>query len=248
MGVVSTHSAAEVMELCRNKDLTYKVLQEAELPIPRHVCFNLADNNIAEQIATAQWQVNYPMFVKPTGGGNSIGIDEKSVINNAQELRTVLERLVNSYGITHALAESYLPGQEFTVGVMGHQEKYVLPILGFPANFPVRSNAVKKIEAEQRDKFQILYPTDSRYARLQHLALKTFEALGAKGVIRIDMKEDIDGNPYIIDVNGTPSLSAKGSLAFMSEHNGMTFRDLIGSVLKEQPLYQGVVEEDVLIV
>ncbi|HBS93327.1 MAG TPA: D-alanine--D-alanine ligase, partial [Firmicutes bacterium] len=68
----------------------------------------------------AEANVKYPLFVKPAGGGNSVGIDANSVVRTSGELAQRMEVLYDLLGPISLVVEEYLPGREFTVGVIGN--------------------------------------------------------------------------------------------------------------------------------
>jgi len=223
-----THSGIEGMEICRNKDITYQFLGNKGINIPRFVLFSGDDQ---EDILKAERTIGYPMFLKPSGGGNSIGIDENSVVNDRSELISKLNQLRNLTGDQPIIAETYLAGREYTVGIIGNNIPYVMPIVAFPEDFAIRSQAIKKTEYKERERFEILSPTDTIGLKIKDMAMQVFDAIKARDLIRIDLKQDHYGNIYVIDVNGTPSLAAKGSLTFMAEYASIMQKDFIGFLL-----------------
>lgn len=210
MGVACSHSKVDAMELCRHKELTYRVLNEAgvkvpwyrRLPTPEHV------------LAFANLNQKYPLFIKPSGGGNSVGIDDGSVVSAPGELRRRANDIYDLLGPISLIAEEYLPGKEYTVAVMGNEEPVVLPPLTFCHDL-VRSTKVKKAESMDKVALELIQPRDSRYRKLKDLALRAYSALGCADVVRIDFKGDAAGNLNVIDVNGTPSVGRASSLARM---------------------------------
>ena len=58
-------------------------------------------------------QLNFPLFVKPAKAGDSLGVDEKSLVNNEKELLSKAESIIDEYG--PLLVEEYIDGREFTV-------------------------------------------------------------------------------------------------------------------------------------
>ena len=234
--IPSTHSSVESMEICRNKDLTYTKLLEKGLPIPKYLEF---DTQFLKNIGSLKKQVSqigYPVFVKPAGGGNSIGISPDSVVYTFQQLKEQVMRLHQELGPTGLVIEQFLEGQEYTIGIIGNRTKYILPIVGFPRNMGIRDCAIKKIEYLLRDQFEIIDERDSRFNTLLELGITTFEAVQANDVLRIDLKEDGRGNIFVIDVNGTPALSSTGSLNFMASKLGLEHKQLIQLVLYESML------------
>lgn len=210
MGVPCSHSPAQAMELCRHKELTYQALCRAGVRVPWHRV--LPDPKQA--LAFARTNCKYPLFVKPSGGGNSVGIDDASVVAGPLELRRREEEIYDLLGPISLVVEEYLPGKEFTVGVMGNVDPVVLPPVTFCHNW-VRTTKVKKAESMDKVAIELIQPGDTGYRPLKELALRAYAALGCADVVRIDFKADAAGNLYVIDVNGTPSVGRASSLARM---------------------------------
>jgi D-alanine-D-alanine ligase len=226
MGIPSSHSSAEAMELCRHKEMTYQVLSRAGVSIPWYR--SLPTPALARVFAEAN--VKYPLFVKPAGGGNSVGIDANSVVRTSGELAQRMEVLYDLLGPISLVVEEYLPGREFTVGVIGNGKPVVLPPVAF-AHDLVRSTEVKKAESRNEIALEIIPPQDPQYLRLRDLAIKTYASLGCADVVRIDIKATASGNLYVIDVNGTPSLGRAGSLARMTAAVNMDYVGFINLLL-----------------
>ncbi len=224
-GIPSTHSSPEAMQICRHKQLTSARLHSFGLPAPVFQVVTPRGFNPDE----LSQDLTYPLFVKPAGGGASLGIDENSVVHNAQELVSKLEELFLLLEDLPVLVEAYLPGREYTLGVIGNAPQYVLPPIIFSSDTKVRSLAKKREPGEHP--WDFLKVSDFRWQRLTGLARAAFDAVQASDVIRIDFKEDSLGNPYIIDINGTPSLGARASLAFMAQELDISYIGLTGFVL-----------------
>jgi len=227
-------SGIESMEICRNKDLTYIKLKEKNVLIPDYFVFDthLRFNKI--KLLSQIEKIGFPLMIKPAGGGDSIGITPKSVVHNLQELKNRFLCLKKELGPEKLIIEKYLPGREYTVGVLGSKaKKYILPIIAFPKDYGIRYTSTKNKEYKMRDKFEIIYRDDERFKKLAQIAVNTFDAVGASDVIRIDFMEDESGNTYVIDVNGTPALSLTGSLTFMASKVGLTHSQLIKLIFYE---------------
>ena len=238
--IPSTHSSYESMEICRNKDLTYAKLREKGVPIPEYLVFDSHFLGNMEMLSTGALAICYPLMVKPAGGGNSIGISNKSVVYNFSELKQQVAELTDSLGPGTFIIEKYLGGQEYTIGILGNQTKYILPIIGFPKDFGVRDIALKKTENQLRHKFELINEYDKRFDGILEIGVNTFDAVQARDIIRIDLKEDCFGNIYVIDVNGTPALSKNGSLNYMAQQAGISHSQLISAVIYESQVRYGL--------
>ncbi|MFY9604500.1 MAG: hypothetical protein WBJ39_03070 [bacterium] len=230
-GVPATHTSVAGMEVCRNKDETYQALAANNIRVPAHFTIRPEAGSIDQQLKAIEEMMQFPLFVKPCGGGNSIGISEKSIVNNPRELEEQVYFLLEDLGDLPILVETYLPGQEYTIGIIGNEEKTVLPILAFPRDEKVRSFQVKKTSFTRRHEQEIITAEDPRYWRLYKLAVDTFAAVGAQDILRIDVREDSYGTPMVIDVNGTPTLTESSSLPYMAAQAGFSYSELINHIL-----------------
>ncbi len=228
-GVPTTHSGAATMEICRHKEETYRRLAETGIRTPAHFVLRPEAAPLERQLLAIREMMHFPLFVKPAGGGNSIGITQQSVVYQEAELETRVREVVQELGEHPVLVETYLPGPEYTVGVVGNQGPMVLPVLGFPPDTGVRTFQVKKHTNLQE--LEVLQQRDPRFWKLYKIAVDTFAAVGARDLLRIDLKEDAHGNPLVIDVNGTPTLTATASLPYMAQQRGLAYDDLMELLL-----------------
>lgn len=234
-GIPASHSPADVMDICRHKNLTYESLAKAGLPVTRHVLLDPAKNCITSHLDKEVSLLGFPLFVKPNGGGNSIGIDSRSLVCDRQQLENKILHLRQTLGDLPILIEEYLPGQEYTVAALGEEPYYILPPLAFLTR-KIRNTAIKKSFNEAN----IIFAEDERYSYLSYIAGQVFCHLGAKTALRIDMRANAAGNLCIIDVNGTPSLSPTSSLTTMARSLGLSYRQLIQFILYQSLLNVGV--------
>lgn len=230
LGVPCTHSGAVTMEVCRHKEETYRRLAETGIRAPAHFILRPEAAPLERQLLAIREMMHFPLFVKPAGGGNSIGITAQSVVHGESELESRVREVLQQLGEHPVLVETYLPGQEYTVGLVGNQEPVVLPVLGFPQGTGVRTFRVKK--HTRLEDLEVLQQRDPRFWKLYKIAVDTFAAVGARDLLRIDLKEDAHGNPLVIDVNGTPTLTDTASLPYMARHRGLAYDDLMALLLE----------------
>lgn len=235
-----THSNFEGMENCRNKDITYAKLLERGIPIPQYLVFETHFQKNIDSLEKRVLEIGYPVIIKPAGGGNSIGISQKSVVNNFSQLKEQVNELIKELGHNTLIIEKFLQGPEYTLGIIGNRVKYILPAICFPKGWGVRDANTKKVEHKLRNSMEIIPVDNPLLNELVEVGVKTFEAVGASDVLRIDLKEDDEGNIYVIDVNGTPSLSKTGSMNYMASKIGVEHRQLVQMILYESMLKFGL--------
>lgn len=242
-GIPSTHSSPEAMMLCRNKDCTYHMLSAFGINVPSFSVIRPDDSvKLIERVAEIEEHVAYPLFVKPVGGGSSICIDKHSIVRDRRELLERVRMVQLMLESQPVLVETYLPGREYTVGVLGNGQKYVLPVIGFSPDTGVRSAVDKGAYRRVIPEVELLTDGDPVGMSLMSLGAKTFEVLGVRDIIRVDVKEDAHGVCHVIDVNGTPSLAPSGSIIIMAEAAGIEYKELVALVL-----YAAVHRENIII-
>ena len=84
-------------------------------------------------VEKALQELSFPLFVKPEGYGDSLGIDHLSLVHTPEALRFKASRVIDDYD--DALIEKYIPGREFTVLVVGNPDDCRSPIVYRPLEF-----------------------------------------------------------------------------------------------------------------
>jgi D-alanine-D-alanine ligase len=169
--------------------------------------------------------------------GSSKGVVGSSVVHDEHELRGLVRQIVTRYD-QPALVEAYLPGREFTVGLLGEKRPRVLPTMEIvftdqSVSHPVYSYGHKK-ETEQGVRFEVPARVDDALGReISRVARRAFEALGCRDVARIDLRLDAHGRAQFMECNPLPGLSPGFSdLCVVAEAAGLRYHELIGTILE----------------
>jgi D-alanine-D-alanine ligase len=187
----------------------------------------------------------FPLFIKPVQEGSSKGITEKNLVRSRDELVEQTRFLLETY-MQPVIVESYLPGAEFTCGVLGNgSTARVLPIVAMNfASLPAGSAPIYGFEAkwlwDSPDRpleiFQCPAPIDSRLrAAIEDVVLKAYRVLGCRDWSRIDVRLDADGVPNIVEVNPLPGIlpnpEDNSCLPKAARAGGLSYDELIQSAL-----------------
>lgn len=180
--------------------------------------------------------MSYPVFAKLAAEGSSMGITPSSRCDDEVSLVRELKRL--SPYKRPVLVEEYLPGGEFTVGILGNED---------PKIFPVMEICFDSVPKEHGSIYSRQFKTqwlDERYYRcpapiskdfenlLVDTALRTYRALGCRDFARVDMRLDRRGIPNVMEINPLPGLSPEASdFPRMAAAAGWTYAEFIGGVL-----------------
>ena len=177
------------------------------------------------------YHLRYPLFAKPIGEGTGKGVTAASRIETPDQLDAVCTGLLK----THAqpvLVEEYLPGREFTTGIVGTG----------PGAEAVGTMEVILLDAADAHAYTYL---NKEYCRVRYelasgaeaegcarIALQAWRALGARDAGRVDIRFDAYGKPSFIEVNPLAGLHPEHSdLPIICTMVGVTFQQLIGKIL-----------------
>ncbi|MFO7741831.1 MAG: hypothetical protein R6X31_05895 [Anaerolineae bacterium] len=230
-----------------DKAMTKRIWRDAGLPTPPFQVFGRDDEGLDSS------QLAFPLFVKPVHEGTGMGINGQSVVYDEMELRQQVRWVIQTYR-QPALVEGYLPGREFTVGLIGNVRLpdeslrsdlynefgfHLFPVLEIDAAVGAGQglyNAASK-SYDPGEEGAPLYlcpadiPTDLE-AELKRLAARATEAVGALDVSRVDFRLGADGRPNLLEINTLPGLNPRVSdLCIMARAEGFHYTDLINEIL-----------------
>jgi D-alanine-D-alanine ligase len=167
-----------------------------------------------------------PRFVKPARAGDSLGVDEGSVVHDAAALRARVASLRAEYG--GVLVEDYIAGRECTVlvlgGVGGAPARALRPVeYQFPSGSAFKTYALKTSALHPRANVPV---TDAALdAALRESAVRMFRAFGGVGYARCDFRVAADGTICFLEINFTCSVGyppgSEGSADWILEHDGL---------------------------
>lgn len=219
-------SEPDILNLTLDKSLTKVLLQDAGIPTaPFKVIRSIED---AEEI-----NLSFPLFVKPVAEGTSKGINGYSIIENSFDLNKSVCYLLDTFK-QPVLVESFLPGREFTVGVLGDGEDTraigaMEIILNQDTPHPIYSYTVKK-HWEKYVSYKIAEDSIARECCLS--AVKSWKRIKGKDAGRIDFRVDSNGVPNLIEVNPLAGLNPTYSdLPILSRLKGLEYRSLIDQIM-----------------
>src|SRR5450759_2100918 len=110
-------SGPVIMGISLNKYLTRLIVSATGVPVSPGML-------ISEKKDIKKCNLVYPLFIKPVSEGTGKGITEKSLVNSSAELKEMAEWILTRFN-QPALVEEYLPGREFTIGVIGTGDEAV---------------------------------------------------------------------------------------------------------------------------
>lgn len=234
LGIPYTGGGPGDLFLQRDKVLTKKLLAFEGVPFPRYAVF-LQQHGELE----TGGNLRMPVFVKPLASDASIGIDKGSLVRSFTEL---MERvsIIDKKCHDSALAEEYIEGREFYVGVLGNHNPQALPPIemdfsGLPAGAPRildhRAKWVKSSDEYRGTRAVLAEIPDELRARLHKVALDAYRALRVRDYGRIDLRMSQTGEVYVIEVNASCYLEQTGEFATAAAADGIAYPELLTRIV-----------------
>jgi D-alanine-D-alanine ligase len=217
-------SGPVIMGLSLNKHLAKLVVSAAGVPVsPGLLIGDLKDLDKCKLI--------YPLFVKPVSEGTGKGITEKSLVTSPGELSKIVDWIIGEFN-QPALVEEYLPGREFTVGIVGSNEDS-LAIGGMEVI--CADNLPYSVDVKENYQNYCSYkPLDADIeGECKKVALDAWKALGAVDAGRIDLKADRNGKICFIEANPLAGLNPVHSdLPILARMYGIEYQELMERIMK----------------
>ena len=226
-GVPAVFGDALCLALCLHKGHCKRVVRDAGLPTPRFaVIEDLEDDADGPDLA-------YPLFVKPVAEGTGKGVSAGARVADADGLRLACRRIRDGFGQA-ALAEEYLPGREFTAGVVGEGRKArllgVMEILLLDNAEPNAYTFENKDKYEDRVRYRLA--DDSEARRAGEIALASYRLLGCRDAGRADLRSDAAGRPQFMEMNPLAGLNPEHSdLPILCRLAGVAYERLLADIL-----------------
>jgi D-alanine-D-alanine ligase len=225
-----TGSDPLTMALCLDKPMTKRLWQAAGLPTAD---FRVVDDGAA--LADGGALPEFPLFVKPAYEGSSKGIDLGSIVEDRAALARRVAWTRERYR-QPALVETFLPGREFTVGILGTGA--AAEVLEVGEVLLVTHDRVHG--AAQKEHWMARIPDklapveEPLRARLASLALGAYRAVGARDWGRVDLRMDRAGAPQLMEINPVAGLYPdRSSMPIVASLAGVSYEALLGAILEQ---------------
>ena len=228
-GVPYTFSDPLVCAATLDKSIAKRLVAERGLATPAfHVIEDASD--------IGDVSLRYPVFVKPLAEGTGKGVDHNSLIEDPSKLERICTDMLEEYD-QPVLVEEYLPGREFTVGILGSgREACVLGTMEIEIRGkrePAVYSYTNKEECESRIFYRPLLDNPRLKKQVEELALKSYRVLQCRDGGRVDIRCDAAGKPSFMEINPLPGLHPTHSdLPMIATQEGMRYEELIGTIIE----------------
>ncbi len=173
-------------------------------------------------------KLGLPCFVKSNVSGSSFGV---SKVSDAKDLPAAVEA---AYGEgNEVIIESFLKGREVTCGLYKTKNHTVL----LPLTEVVSKNDFFDFNAKYNGQSEEITPApidEALSKNIQQQSLRYYEALGCKGLIRIDYIITEDNEPHVLEVNTTPGMTSASFIPQQVRAAGLSLTDVFTEIIEDQ--------------
>ncbi|MDP6545199.1 MAG: D-alanine--D-alanine ligase [Phycisphaerae bacterium] len=215
-----TGSNARASRVGMDKAATKQILKRGGLTTPDWMI--VEEFHSVEQITGWLKELPPPVVLKPVDGGSSVDI---ALATDMQQRNEALEYLVDKYG--RAMLERYLPGREFTVGIIGNSALPVLEIVPDGRFYDYRA----KYDDDAKTSYVFTHGLDEQTVnRMQDDALNAHRILGCRDLSRVDFILDHDGVPNVLEINTIPGFTSHSLVPKAAAAAGISFEKLVDGI------------------
>jgi D-alanine-D-alanine ligase len=215
-----------VQAVTLHKGISKHVVRDSGLPTPAFAVINCADDVTGVDLP-------YPLFAKPVAEGTGKGVTAASKITDYKMLQTTCKNLLATFK-QPVLVETFLPGREFTVGIVGNgsdaRSLGVLEVVLLADSEPDVYSYHNKANFENLVEYHAV--NDAEADKAAEVALACYRVLGCNDAGRVDLRSDGNGLPNFIEVNSLAGLHPEISdLSILAGKHGINYQQLISSII-----------------
>ncbi len=261
LGVPFTGNRAVALATCQNKYRTKVILEAAGLPT---AAFFMAQPGAPIPDAAADYELDFPLIVKPGLEDASGGIEASSVVQDQLALEARVRHVWKEYEMP-ALVEEYIEGREIHAAVLGDASVEVLPL--FEMEFddsqfnpdsewrPQMITFRAKWDPHSKDFYSMdavcpaIGVSEELELKIRQVVASAFKAVGCRDYARIDMRIDDEDNIYILEINPNPDLVDDTAYVMCAKAGGRSYPDILRDIVElalERGRKEGLVVEDAM--
>jgi len=222
-GIVYTGSGILASALAMNKDRSKALFREAKVQTAPHLLLDASsERDRAGAAAAVERSFGYPVVVKPNCQGSSVGF---SFVPRAEDLDEAL-RLAGRFG-GECVVERYVPGREVTVAILGGEALPVVEIVPEGGFYDYKRKY-------QKGRSRYIAPAEldaKASARIRGEAALAYRALACRDYARVDFRLSGDGEPYCLEVNTLPGMTALSLVPMAAKAAGIGFEELVERIV-----------------
>jgi len=221
-----TFSDPLVLSLTLHKAMTKHVVRDNGIRTP-DFCVVMTESDVSRV------NLPFPLFAKPVAEGTGKGITHHSRILTKTELVSVCRRLLSIYK-QPVLVETFLPGREFTVGILGTgKDAAAIGVMEIIQRDNEEPNVYSYRNKERyEDLVEYRLANDGIAEKAGEMALAVWRSLGCRDAGRVDLRADADGTLNFMEINPLAGLHPQHSdLCIIASMVGISYTALIEAII-----------------
>lgn len=218
-------AGAVTMAVTLDKSIAKKLVAAEGIPTAAYAV--VTNDDEARHVA-----LPFPLFVKPLAEGSGKGVFAESYVTDKTQLLKSCHALLARFR-QPVLVETFLPGREFTVGILGSGSN--AGVIGVAeVNFQTGAQeAFNSFHNKQQDLEEYVLADDAEAQAAAQTALAAWRILGGEDAGRIDLRSDANGVPHFLEMNPLAGLTEGYSeLPILAEKAGLGFDMLIEGIMR----------------
>jgi D-alanine-D-alanine ligase len=220
-----THSGIISSMNAMDKIISKKIFKKNNLLTANYISLNSVNYKIyLRKKELRNLNFNYPIIVKPSNEGSSIGVE---ICKNFNQLKTSVVKLIKNY--KSLIVEKYIAGQEIQVAVINGKA------LGAIELKPKRNFYDYKAKYSKSALTKHIMPANiskNNYNKVLKLAEKAHKVLNCKGVTRSDFKF-FNNKFYLLEINTQPGMTDLSLVPEIAKYAGVTFKELVKKIIDD---------------
>ena len=220
-----THSGIISSMNAMDKIISKKIFKKNKILTPNYVALNSVNyKKFLKEKLLKNLHFNYPMVVKPSNEGSSIGVE---ICKNFEQLKKSIIKLIKQYKAL--IVENYIAGQEIQVAVINGKALGAIELKPKRKFYDYKAKYFKSASTKH------IMPADinkNNYNNVLKLAEKAHKALNCRGVTRSDFKF-INNKFYLLEINTQPGMTSLSLVPEIAKYAGITFKDLIKKIIND---------------
>ncbi|MBP2662360.1 MAG: ddlB [Firmicutes bacterium] len=225
LGIPYTGSGVLASAMAMDKAVSKRLFMSGKIPTPQSRLYNKRDVDLDMVLQEIQEVFGVPVVVKAAAQGSSIGV---SIVEDIADMESAITEAFKYSG--HIVVEEFIKGKELTVSILGNEEPKALPII----EIVPQSGRYDYTSKYTKGATEYIVPArlEATVAdHIQHIALEAYKLLGCRGIGRVDVMLSDDNQPYVLEINTIPGMTATSLVPKAAAAIGISFADLCEQML-----------------
>jgi D-alanine-D-alanine ligase len=232
LGYAYTGNGPWTLRLSTQKGRVKRLLERLHIPTPPGREFSSADDVV-------EWS-HFPAIVKPVSAHCSVAVTRDAVVHTLEQLRARVH-YVNTVVKEPALVEAFVDGREINVGIWGNGRPRMLPLreidfsrIAEPLHRMVTWDSKWVPDSPEWNAMPVITQpivSDALRARIEDIALRTYHAFDCRDYARVDLRIDANEQPFVVDVNPNPDITADGGFMSACAAAGYSYGEAVAHIV-----------------